>query len=85
MSYKARIENYVNRAYQPNIDSYIIVLTKEGVGVRSIARILKISNTTLLKRIITIAKNIRQPIISKGKTYEVDKMCTYIRNMRNLV
>jgi len=60
-------------------------LTKEGVGIRSTARILKISNTTLLKRIITIEQNIHQPIISKGKTYEVDEMCTYIKHKRNFI
>jgi insertion element IS1 protein InsB len=85
LCYKTRVENYVYKAYNPNIDSDIIVFTKEGVGIRSIARILKISNTTLLKRIITIAKDIRQPTISKGKTYEVDKICTYIKHKRNCI
>lgn len=46
---------------------------------------MKISTTTLLKRIITIVKNINRPIISKGKTYEVDEMCTYIGHKRNFI
>ena len=53
-------------------DQLIIQLTKEGLGIRSTARVLGISTTTLLKRIIAIANSIPQPIISKGKTYEVD-------------
>ena len=61
------------------------MFTKEGLGVRSTARILKISTTTLLKRIVAIAKSINQPIISKGKTYEVDEMCTYIKHKRNFI
>jgi len=38
-----------------------------------------------LRRIIAIAKSIRQPVISKRKTYEVDEMCTYIKHKRNLI
>jgi insertion element IS1 protein InsB len=79
------IENYTYMAYKSDVDKNIIKLTKEGLGKRSTARILKISTTTLLKRIVAIAKNIHQPIISKGKTYEVDEMCTYIRDKRNFI
>jgi insertion element IS1 protein InsB len=76
---------YFYNAYKPGIDKNIVVLTKEGVGIRSTARILKISTTTLLKRIITIAQNISKPIIPKGKQYEVDEMCTYIKHKRNCI
>jgi insertion element IS1 protein InsB len=82
---KTRVENYIYRAYDPNIDSDIIVFTKEGLGIRSTARLLRISTTTLLKRIVSIAKTINQPIISKGKTYEVDELCTYIKHKRNFI
>ena len=63
----------------------IFHFTKEGLGIRSTARILKISTTTLLKRIVSIAREINRPIISKGKTYEVDEMCPYIRHKRNFI
>jgi IS1 family transposase len=82
---KRFIENYTYMAYKSDVDKNIIQLTKEGLGIRSTSRILKISTTTLLKRIIEIAKNIKRPIISEGKTYEVDEMCTYIRNKRNFI
>lgn len=82
---KTRVENYNYQAYKLDINENIILFTKEGLGIRSTARILKISTTTLLKRIIKIAKNIHQPIISKGKTFEVDEMCTYIRSKRNFI
>lgn len=58
------------------VDSKIIQFTKEWLGIRSTARILKISTTTLLKRIVQIAENIRKPIIPKGKIYEVDEINT---------
>ncbi|MET3034452.1 transposase, partial [Flavobacterium johnsoniae] len=61
----------------------IVLFTREGLGIRSTARILKISATTLLKGIVSIARNITKPIISKGKTYKVDELCTYIRHKKN--
>ncbi|WP_228526614.1 MULTISPECIES: IS1 family transposase [unclassified Flavobacterium] len=79
---KRFIENYTYMAYKSDVNKNVIQFTKEGLGIRSTARILKISNTTLLKRIVSIAKTINQPFISKGKTYEVDEMCTYIRHKR---
>ena len=82
---KRFIENYTYMAYKFDVDKNIIQFTKEGLGIRSTARILKISTTTLLKRIVSIAKTIHQPIISKGKIYEVDEMCTYIRHKRNFI
>ncbi|CAA9197345.1 IS1 family transposase ISEcret4 [Flavobacterium bizetiae] len=82
---KSRVENYAYLAYKGDINQNIIQLTKEGLGIRSTARILKISTTTLLKRIVIIARNITKPIISKGKTYEVDELCTYIRHKKNYI
>jgi IS1 family transposase/transposase-like protein len=82
---KRFIDFYTYKAYNHWVNKSIIQFTKEGLGIRSTARILKISTTTLLKRIITIAKNIHQPLISKGKTYEVDEMYTYIRSKRNYI
>ncbi len=82
---KTRVENYIYQAYKPDIDKNIIQFTKEGLGIRSTSRILKISTTTVLRRIIVIAKNINHPTISKGKTYEVDEMCTYLGNKRNFI
>ena len=82
---KRFIENYTYMAYKSDVDKNIIQFTKEGLGIRSTSRILKISTTTLLKRIVSIAKTINQPIISKGKIYEVDEMFTYIRHKRNFI
>lgn len=48
------------------------------MGIRSTARFLQISTTTLLKRILDIAKNIKLPVIPMGKEYEVDELCTYV-------
>ncbi|WP_366937438.1 IS1 family transposase [uncultured Flavobacterium sp.] len=85
MCKKTKVEYYTNNAYKTDTNNNIILFTKEGLGIRSIARILQISTTTLLKRIISIAKNINQPIISNGKDYEVDEMRTFIKRKDKLV
>lgn len=82
---KTQVENYSYQAYNTNINQQIVILTKEGVGIRSTARILNISTTTLLKRIITIAKNIPQPAIRKGQVYEVDEIRTFLRRKSRLI
>jgi len=79
------IDYYSYQAYQPNLNQQIITLTKEGLGIRSTARVLHISTTTLLKRIVAIAQNVSQPVISKGKDYEVDEIRTFIKRKNKLI
>jgi insertion element IS1 protein InsB len=74
------IDFYTYKAYNSWVNKRIIQFTKEGLGIRSTARILKISTTTLLKRIITIAKKIPNQQIFKHKIYEVDEIRTFIKN-----
>ncbi len=80
---KTSVLRYTYNAYKQNINTKIIQFTKEGVGTRSTARILKISATTLLKRIISISENIVRPVLSFGKTYELDEMRFFIRKKTN--
>ena len=75
---KRFITEFTYKAYQPCINQQIILFTKEGLGIRSTARVLRISVTTLLKRIVSIAESISQPPIDMGKSYEVDEMRTFI-------
>lgn len=81
---KTTVENYSYEAYQSDTNQKIIIYTKEGLGIRSTARILKISTSTLLSRIINIAKSIASPPISKNKTFQVDERRTYIREKSKL-
>ncbi len=81
---KTCIDDYSYKAYiTPNTS--IIALLIEGCGIRSIARLLCISNTTVLKRILSISKNIRKPAISLNKTYEVDEMRTFYKSKSRLL
>ncbi len=76
---KRSIDFYSYNSYRVK-DKEIVQLNKEGLGIRSTARVLKISATTLLKRIIAIAKCIPSQPIYRGKTYEVDEMRSCIKN-----
>lgn len=58
--------DYGYNAYKSNINQNITLFNKGGLGIRNTARLLKISTTTLLKRIMSIVRKINQPIISKG-------------------
>lgn len=76
---------YIYQAYKIE-NNQIILLTKEGCGIRSTARILQISPKTILRRILKIAAAISRPCsIFKGEIYEVDELFTYIGNKDNRV
>jgi len=70
---KTVVAYYSYNACLPEINSRIILYIKEGLDIRSIARILKIAPTTLLKRIIQIANMVLQPTIQNKKSYEIDR------------
>jgi len=75
---KTQVDVYTYQAYHPDVNTWIIHLTKASAGIRSTAKLLSISTTTLLKRIRLIARGVRQPMIIKGKKYEVDEVRTFI-------
>ena len=83
--YKCKVcGKYQQKKYkkQPK-DRDVIVLLKEGCGIRSMARILKSSPGTISRRILSISKTINSPLIKMAKEYEVDEMCTYIGNKKD--
>lgn len=80
---KRFLDYYTYNAYRSNINTQIIQFTKEGLGIRSTARVLKISITTVLKRIIAIAKGIPRPVLPFDKKYEMDEMRFFIRKKKN--
>src|ERR1051326_2206067 len=73
--------SYQYKACEQGISQKIVVLKRESCGIRSIARILNISVTTVIERIKRIGRSIQRPFcIVKGKAYEVDEMRTFIGN-----
>ncbi|HTE31896.1 MAG TPA: IS1-like element transposase [Chryseolinea sp.] len=81
---KYQQQEYVYRAYTPGTSPSVIRLLREGVGIRSIARILKISVTTVTLRIRTIAKSLRRPRIdARQDVYEIDELWTFVGSKDN--
>jgi len=71
--------DFAYKAYAITINDSIVVLLKEGCGIRSIARILGISKNTVLARIISIGKTLKaKPLLQKGCSYEMDGIWTFI-------
>ncbi|MFT5724455.1 MAG: insertion element IS1 protein InsB [Bacteroidia bacterium] len=73
------------QAYLKDTDKWIKDLMVEGSGIRSISRLLNISPTTVISRILLMSSNITRPHVPLGKIYEMDKMCTYIGNKGNRI
>ncbi len=81
---RSHTEAYTYHACKEGMNLWIKGLLKEGCGVRSIARLLKISATTVLKKILAFSKQIRKPVISFGKEYELDELRTYVKSKTGL-
>ncbi|WP_046745658.1 IS1 family transposase, partial [Kordia zhangzhouensis] len=70
---------YTYEAYTEHTNSLITSLLKEGCGIRSISRILKISKKTVQLRMLKIANEIKIPYFNKlGCKFEVDELWTFI-------
>lgn len=82
---KKFILNFSYQAYKENSNNLIISLLKEGCGIRSISRILSISNKTVLSRLIKISQHIKAPQFnSKGCKFEMDEIWSFVGNKSNL-
>lgn len=82
----SQVESYRYKSYESRVDRDIVVLTKEGCGIRSIGRILDISPVTVLRRILKISKKVSRPyLIYFGKSYQVDELFTYIGRKENRI
>ncbi len=77
--HKNQLKTYCYKSYLIQ-DDKIVCLVKEGCGIRSIARILQISKTTITKRILQISEKVISPKYEHGKEYEVDELCTFVGN-----
>ncbi|MGN6567877.1 MAG: IS1 family transposase [Flavipsychrobacter sp.] len=82
---KSFVSCYTYHAYKINTGRKIKCLLREGCGIRSIARLLKIAVGTVWRRILLIAKTISRPLPIMQKEYEVDELCTYLGKKTNLL
>jgi insertion element IS1 protein InsB len=75
---------YTSEAYHPQSNHRIVVLLREGIGLRGMARVLRISLKTIISRIKQIAKKLKKPIqYLKSRVYEIDELWTYIGKKAN--
>ena len=81
---KYQQKEYLYQACTGTTNEMIKLLVCEGVGIRGIARVMKIAVNTVLNRIKMIAGNISKPDISPGQhIFEVDELWTYIGRKDN--
>lgn len=82
---KYQQETYRYKSYLVN-DFELINLLKEGIGIRGMGRLIQISNSTVIHRILKIEHTLkRQTPIILGQTYEVDELFTYVGNKDNRI
>ncbi|MBX2966466.1 MAG: IS1 family transposase [Cyclobacteriaceae bacterium] len=77
---------YTSEAYHPQSNYRIAALLREGIGLRSMARVLRISLKTIIQRIRQIAGTIRKPFhYRKRGVYEMDELWSYVGKKSNEV
>jgi insertion element IS1 protein InsB len=81
---KTMVKYYMNKAYESDTNTKITNLLKEGVGIRSTSRLLGISKTTVINRILRIAEGVKRPVTEVQQIYELDELRTYVGNKTNL-
>ncbi len=80
---KYQQKTYQYRAYNLDVNHRIESYVQEGVGIRSIARILEISTTTVIKRIVSIAEGFNKPTPIRKGEYEIDERWTFCTTKLN--
>jgi len=76
--------NYVQHARSTDINGSIAELLTEGLAIRGIARILKISITTVVSRIKTIANStVRPHSVNQHGIFEIDELWTFVGSKDN--
>lgn len=77
---------YRNLACNTGTNKSIVKLLIEGVSIRGIARVLRISMTTVIERIKRIAKSINKSYsYVKNRICEIDELWTFVGSKRNEV
>lgn len=82
---KYQRSSYRRKAYTPDIDGRITLLTREGCGIRSTGRVLGISPSTVIARIKRMAARLGPEPIARGRSYEVDELSTFVGHKQNRI
>lgn len=77
--HKYQQDMYRYRLYDPKDDKMIKLYHCEGLGIRSISRILGYSSNTIMRRILFLGFSVTKPAyLESNQIYEVDELCTYV-------
>lgn len=80
---KYQLKEYTYALYNKKHDRTILSLNAESVGISSLARHLKYSKATILRRITYLASKVKRPhLFEFGQIYEVDELWTYVSNCK---
>lgn len=70
---------YTYQSYDSKDDYNIKLLNAEGIGIRSMSRILGYSKRTIIRRILYLASKVVKPVyLENNQVYEVDEMWTFV-------
>ncbi len=74
---------YTYNAYKKKTNEKIVKLIVNSCGIRDISRILSISKTTVISKILKIAKGLQWPsIYEKNQVYEADELSIKMKGMK---
>lgn len=80
---KHQQDGYSYKLYDNKDDKKIQALNAEGLGIRSMSRVLGYSVSTILRRCLHLASEVIKPVYCEyNQVYEVDEMWTYIGRNR---
>lgn len=75
---------YTSEAYHVQSNNRIIMLLREGMGLRGMTRVLSISLKTIIARIKQLANALKKPIqLVRSRIYEIDEMWSYVGKKTN--
>lgn len=76
--------SYTSAAYHPESNNRITALIREGMALRSIARVLRISLKTIIVRILKTGDTITKPFHGeRNSIYELDELWSFVGSKEN--
>jgi len=76
-------QSYTHNAYKMNTNEKIVKLMINSCGIRDISRILSISKTTVISRVLKITKALQWPFIYEtDQVYEADELSIKMKGMK---
>lgn len=77
---KYQREIYRQNCYSREVEQQIVILNNEGVGIRSMGRILQIPKSSVQLLLLKMSRQIRPPVYDEsGQVYEVDELYAPVR------